>query len=603
MKLAVPLLILAVVVLVVLRVGYWCWGPHKRVPRYRVRYLRLRLRLRLYPGRGHATVFELWLRWSRFAAYRRSRRARMLLTWWQRALAGCCAWSIFIGRAHYRHGLRVPLEEHVLFVGPPRGGKTGVLASVIMRYPGPVLSSSTKADVFLLTSGLRAAVGPVHMFNPQGIGGIPSTFRWNPIAGCADPQVAIRRADAFSQAVSMGGVEDASFWTAKASDYLRAFFHAAALAGGDMRLVAGWVLTDNPGDAEQILAGHGAGEWAAQVAELRGAANKTIQTIRMTMSRSLAFLYDPQLAQAVLPAPGTGLDIPRFLARSGTLYMVAESRNDDASPVAALFACLANEVRFTAELTGSTMPGGRLDPPLLMALDEIVQTCPVPLPSWLSDAGGKGIQILVVTHGTGQLKSRWQDNGAQVILDTCGTQVWLPGITDTDTLDKASKLCGQAGLYEHTRPRGLSGRRDRYPGDERLSRVDVMSPDMIRQLPEGRALVIRGSLAPVVVKLPRAWKTRQYRRARRRGLAVAALTPAPALGLSGPGSSTPPGPDTVGSRVPDPAAPSPDRAPGAPELPAARRAHSHLQLLPGGAGLDDEKTDEAPAGHYPWSPQ
>jgi type IV secretion system protein VirD4 len=319
----------------------------------------------------------------------------------------------------------------------------------------------------------------------------------------------------------------------------------------------------------------------------------------MTMSRSLAFLYDPQLAQAVLPAPGTGLDIPGFLARAGALYMIAESRNDDASPVAALFACLANEVRFTAELTGSAMPGGRLDPPLLMALDEIVQTCPVPLPSWLSDAGGKGIQILVVTHGTGQLKSRWQDNGAQVILDTCGTQIWLPGITDTDTLDKASKLCGQAGLYEHTRPRGLSGRRDRYPGDERLSRVDVMSPDMIRQLPEGRALVIRGSLAPVVTKLPRAWKTRQYRRARRRGLAVAPL--APALDLANPARGGQPGPGTVRPHGPEPAAPPP--APEAPQAPAARRAHSHLRLLPGGADLQDEQTDEVPAGHYPWSPQ
>ena len=102
------------------------------------------------------------------------------------------------------------------------------------------------------------------------------------------------------------------------------------------------------------------------------------------MSRALTFLNDPQLAQSVLPVPGTGLDIPAFLAQSGTLYLIAESRNDDSSPVAALFACLANEVRFTAELIGSKMPGGRLDPPLLMALDEIVQTCPVPLPSWLS---------------------------------------------------------------------------------------------------------------------------------------------------------------------------------------------------------------------------
>ena len=40
---------------------------------------------------------------------------------------------------------------------------------------------------------------------------------------------------------------------------------------------------------------------------------------------------------------------------------------------------------------------------------------------------------------------------------------------------------------------------------------------MIRQLPAGFALVIRGGCAPVIARLPRAWKNRAYRRARRHG--------------------------------------------------------------------------------------
>ena len=90
------------------------------------------------------------------------------------------------------------------------------------------------------------------MFNPQSIGGVPSTFRWNPIDGCIDEAVAIRRADGFANAVSMSGTEDASFWSSKASSYLRGLFHAAALAGGDMRLVVAWAL-GNAEDAEDIL--------------------------------------------------------------------------------------------------------------------------------------------------------------------------------------------------------------------------------------------------------------------------------------------------------------------------------------------------------------
>ena len=114
--------------------------------------------------------------------------------------------------------------------------------------------------------------GPVHVFNPQGIGGVPSTFRWNPLRGCEVLSVAIRRADAFAHAVSQKGVEDATFWAGKASDYLRAFFHAAALGRLDMRRSTSWVMSDDTAGAEEILRRHGNDEWAAQLAQLRGQA-------------------------------------------------------------------------------------------------------------------------------------------------------------------------------------------------------------------------------------------------------------------------------------------------------------------------------------------
>ena len=502
---------------VVLTIAKWAFFPFlpwRSLPRHRVRYLRLRLHLRLHPGAGHASLSELWMRWGRLAVFARSSRARPSLTFWQRALGPVTAYSILLGRAHYRHALRLPLDEHVVVTSPPRAGKTGWLASVILRYPGPVLSTTTKHDVFALTSGIRSRLGPVHVFNPQGIGDVPSTFRWNPVAGCEDPATAIRRADAFAQSVSQNGVEDATFWASKASDYLRAYFHAAALAGLDLTAVARWVSGLRDTEAENVLlaAGTATGwQWASQLAEMRGEANKTAQTIRMTMSRALAFLSDPALAAAVQPAGDEFFDLAGFLEQSGTLYLIAESRGEDA-PVAPLFACLASELHFTAALLGSRMTGGRLDPPLLMALDEVTQICPVPVPSWLADSGGKGIQIVTVAHGEAQLRARWGPDGARVILDTSGVKAWLPGISDPDALETASLLCGDAAMREH--------------GQDWTSRHPVLTPDMIRQLPAGRALVIRGGYSPVIAKLPMAWNDRAYRRARHAGQAVAAIIPA-----------------------------------------------------------------------------
>ena len=258
--------------LLALAVLRWCFLPHGRLPRFRVRHMRIRLRMRLHPGRGHASAFELWLRWGRLAAFRRSGRARRSVPAWERLLQPGLH-SVFLGRAHYRHGLRVPVDEHVVVMAPPRKGKTGLLSKLILHYPGPVVSTTTKADVFMLTSGVRSLAGPVLVFNPQSIGEVPSTFRWNPVDGCADEAVAIRRADGFANAISMSGTEDASFWSSKASSYLRGLFHAAALVQGDMRLVARWAM-GSAQEAEDILTQADAWHWAAELAELRGEAQK-----------------------------------------------------------------------------------------------------------------------------------------------------------------------------------------------------------------------------------------------------------------------------------------------------------------------------------------
>jgi type IV secretory pathway TraG/TraD family ATPase VirD4 len=276
-----------------------------------------------------------------------------------------------------------------------------------------------------------------------------------------------------------------------------------------MRLVSMWALTSSSGgakQAEQILIDHGAPDWAAELSQLRSKADKTAATNEIVMSQMLGFMMTPALADAVLPGPGDALDVAGFLRRSGTLFMIADNAGREEAPLAPLFAAMTSELHYVATQIGQASPGGRLDPPLLMALDEVTQICPVPLPFWLADSGGKGVQIIPVVHGEAQLRSRWGDDGAQVVMDTCGTKVWLPGITDPKTLKMASELCGQAGY--------------RLKGQEHESMHDVMAPDMIRQLPERHALVVRGGLAPVIARLPMAWKDRLYKRARRGGWAV-----------------------------------------------------------------------------------
>src|SRR5258707_478753 len=118
----------------------WAWLPGRRLPGHRVRHMRIRLRFRLHPGKGHATILELWWRWGRLAALRHSSRSRPGLTVSERILAPASEYAILIGRGDYRHALRLPFDEHAAIFSPPREGKTRLGRKVMPPLPRPVPS-------------------------------------------------------------------------------------------------------------------------------------------------------------------------------------------------------------------------------------------------------------------------------------------------------------------------------------------------------------------------------------------------------------------------------------------------------------------------------
>ncbi len=562
----VPVLALAglvaglVAVVIAVRVAFL---PRK-LARRRVRQMRWRARLRLHPGPGQATVFELWLRWGRLAAARRARRSRPSLSLGDRLLCPSLT-SVLVARAQYGHACRVPVEEHVIYIAPPRAGKTGALADVIAHHPGAVVATTTRGDLHELTAGIRAGRGPVHVFNPQQLADVPSNMRWDMLAGCEDPSTAIRRAQPLAAIAAFKG-EGEEFWASATALWLQTLLHVAALRGASMDAVHYWALQRAPREFLASMAGAGgeADRWGALIRDqMTSSASRTTDTIRYMIASNLGFMVDPVLREAVTPGPG--MFSPReFVRDGGTLYLIAESRDERPSPVAGLFAALVIEIYHQATLAAAEMPGSRLDPPMLWALDEITQTCPLPLPSLLADAGGRGIQVMPVVHGVAQLRSRWGPDGARTILDACGTKVFLPGGSDPETLEMASRLSGSFAARER--------------GAEFDTRHPVMTEDMIRQLPvrrdgTGYAFILRNGLSPVIGRPPVIWRDRSARRLARRvsaqpvvrGPAVAAVDGSPGwpgagdMSLGGPapdgvsglgsGGSSEGGGDAPGSRV------------------------------------------------------
>lgn len=510
----------------------WAFWPRRSVPSNRVRHQRIRVHLRLHPGRGHATLFELWLRWSRWSSWRESSQTRPELgrihkwrNWTEH--------SVLIGRAQWFRRVWMTVQEHTILISLPGMGKTGWLADAICNYPGAVVCTSIKDDLYRLTSGIRRMFGPILMFNPEGFGGWLSSFAWNIIGGCEDITVATRRAESLCNAVSVDGMEDGSFWAGKATQMLQALFHAAALAGKDLRHVTAWVFGDDS-EAKEILVKNGDVQMALSLDELHGAlADKTADVFKMVLTRALAFMNVPKLAKSVLPGVGAGFDIRRFIRERGTLYLIATGDQKE-SLLAPLFATMINEIKYEGALYAMEQPPGfirrllrklpkivklsRLSPPMGFFLDECTQIAPVPIDQWIPAVRGIGIQIFAVVHGIAQLRKRYGKDGAQIIMDTSAVKMVMPGVTDDDLLNEISTMCGPV-YYDNS---------DKGNWNEHK----LMDSGMIRQLPPEHALVVRAGLAPVIVKTPRLWDSLIYKAAKKRDRLIAPLTPpVPVIGL------------------------------------------------------------------------
>jgi len=495
----------AFVVLVVLTalVLFWRVALSKHGQGWRrVRSIRFRLFLRLRPGRGFASLPELWLRWGRMAALSYGARSRPGLSLPARLTGRTAEFAALLGRAQYGRRLYAAFELHRLVLAPPRTDKTGLLADWIIRHPGPCLTTSTRADLHQLTSPSRRGRGPVYVFNPEGVGDVPSTFAWDLLGVCTDELMAHKMADWL--AGDTHGYGDLSWFEEQGTMGMSGLLLAAAKTGATLAEVYSWVQRRGHEAALAVLAGHGNPQLHAVVRSLMED-NRTAASVRSTIARALKWAVIPQLAAAA--ARAGRFNAREFALYGGTLHLIASG--DSRSIITPLMRALASYVHYQAGLAGSRTAAGRLDPPLLMAMDEVAQVCPVALPDMLADSAGKGVVFVTVAHSLAKLKERYGDEGAAGIWAISGVKMLLRGITEPETLEDVSRVCGTLG-------------------DDDDDKARIVPPDVLRRLPKHCALVINMDLSPAVARVNRAWKRRSVRRLARQIPALPAPREIPA---------------------------------------------------------------------------
>jgi type IV secretion system protein VirD4 len=495
----VPVLIAAAVLAVVV-LAYKRVLGRRSLGWRRARSIRFRLWLHLKPGQGFASLPELWLRWGRFAALLSGGRSRPGLNYRARLGRPTTEFAVRLGRAQYWRCVFAALELQTLILAPPRTDKTGQLADRVISHPGPALTTSTRGDMDHLTSRLREArgLGPSCRFNPEGVGGENSDMTWDLLAVCADELMAYRMADWL--AGSTPGYGDLAWFEEQGTMGLAGLLLAAARTGADLAEVYRWSQRWGHERALAALGTCGNDELHSVVRALMED-NRTAASVRATIARALKWAAIPQLAAAV--ARGGRFDVDWFLLRGGTLHMIASG--DSSSVITPLFRALASYIHHRAGLLGSRSPSGRLDPPLLMAMDEAAQVCPVALPSMLADSAGKGIVIITVAHSIAKLEERYGKDGAAAIWNLSGVKILLRGITESQVMEDVDRVCGALG-------------------DDEAERARIVPPEVLRCLPKHCALVIDMDLRPVVVRVRAAWKRRDFRKLARTHHAAPVLT-------------------------------------------------------------------------------
>ena len=376
-----------------------------------------------------------------------------------------------------------------------------------MDAPGAVLTTSTKLD---LAGGMHDARSfdelghprAVHFLNLTRFGGRESTVRWSVLDGCGDYATAMRRTEAL---IPRTEDEKAERWDGPARPILAILMRAAALGGYRMQDVQRW-LNAAPGSQDsqepmEVLARTPNG--LAQVSFLSGhyrLNGDTRTSINSSVTRGLQWLSD-DAASELGDAEGGIFDIAGFIDRRETLHIIGKNDRTDLAP---LMTCVVMEIAHVALQKAGRSPGGRLDPPMTMILDEAAKTCPVPLPSWTSDFEGQGITLHILVQSIPQLIARWGDTGAGTIL-TNTTYITFGGSKDSASVKGIVDVLGERREKLIDR----DGKKDIEAFEWRHRPVQTAAD--LNRIPMFEVVVLRSGMGMVKGHSPQPWKRRGWK--------------------------------------------------------------------------------------------
>lgn len=399
----------------------------------------------------------------------------------------------------------ISLEESVLLIGPPRSGKgVNYVINVINDAPGPVITTSSRADNYMATAPLRAKKGPVILFDPQGLTGKGTTMKWSPITGCDNPMTANQRATSLIGAAGLSADGNNSEWRAPGITVMQCLLHAAALAGESVDTLMRW--GQNPTEArkaveilhaEEATGRAAVGWWSALEGvimddpKMRG--NKWFGVTNAVSGLAVGSVRD-----ALTPvSQAETFDIDAFIRDSGTLYIMGtKSGGSSAGP---FLIAMMDAITERAREIAAKRPGNRLDPPMALVLDEIANIADAwdGLVQLMADGGGVGIAAMPVLQSMAQARNNWGEQAASAIFDAATVKLQLGGGSNTQDLEVLQTLAGPREVIQSSRTRQSDG----SSVSDQTQTKDVINRSELRRLPFSWSILYFRNRRPILMKL------------------------------------------------------------------------------------------------------
>lgn len=402
------------------------------------------------------------------------------------------------------HDLANPPLRSAMVMAPSGAGKTPrFVVRTVLRHHGPAVVTSVKGDLLELTRTHREKTGPVWVFDPSGTLGQTT---WSPlthITTWADALDAARWIQESSKADATGGVKNSEFWDAQARFLLAPLMFLAARNQrhmGDVAnlMVGGRANEDFVASELDKLGEKQACTYWGRFAEL---VDETKSSILATAATVLEGWTHPRIAAMVnvFANDPNLLDLDKMITANGTLYLVSPATEQ--SRFTPIYECLVNAITMRIEQHYMERGSIALDPPLLLALDEAANIAPLRRLDYLASAGaGQGILLVSVWQDEGQIVSIYNRDKARTIMSNHYTKIYLPGISDHETLVHLSDQIGQDSMRQTSH----SSHKDGSSTTTSWAEKPVAPAWWLRQMLKDQAIIIAGHHPPILGKLP-AW--------------------------------------------------------------------------------------------------